>query len=99
MLVELIPGINMASGTLLKCKNGARIIFTTRRAPSSNPHKMRMYIRPAESYRRKTPVSEREIHVRSVFSKRQALVLNLIAANPKLSKKEAWAIAKKEIED
>ena len=99
MYVELIPGINVASGTLLKCKNGSRIIFTTRRAPSSNPRKMRMYIRPAESYRRKTPVSEREMQARSLFSRRQAHVLNLIAANPKLSKKKAWEIAKKEITD
>lgn len=99
MLVELIPGINVASGTLMKCKNGARIIFTTRRAPSSNPHKMRMYIRPAESFKRKTPVSKREMQVRSIFAKRQARVRQLMNKFNYLSKKEAWDIAKKEITD
>ena len=97
MRVELAPGIKYASGTLLKCKNGNRVVFTTRRAPSSNPCKVHMYIRTAENYQRSTPVTEREMQVRSIFSKRQARVLQLMAENPKLSKKDAWAIAKKEI--
>ena len=99
MRVELVPGINVASGTLMRCKNGARIIFTTRRAPSSNPCKMRMYIRTADSYKRKTPLSESEMQARSLFSRRQARVLQLRSANPRLSLKGAWAIAKKEITD
>ena len=99
MRVELAPGIKSASGTLMKCKNGTRVIFTTRRAPSSNPCKVRMYIRTAEDYQRSTPVSEREIQIRALFSKRQQRVNQLRAANPKLSLKEAWKIAKDEIKD
>ena len=99
MRVELAPGINAASGTFMKCKNGTRIIFTTRRAPSSNPCKVRMYLRYADDYQRSTPVSEREMQVRSIFSRRHARVLQLLAENPKLSKKKAWQIAKTEIKD
>ena len=99
MRVELVPGIKLASGTLMKCKNGTRVVFTTRRAPSTNPCKVRMYIRTAEDYQRSTPVSEREMQVRSIFSRRHARVLQLLAENPKLSKKEAWKIAKNEIKD
>ena len=72
MIVELVPGIKSASGTLMKCKNGTRIIFTTRRAPSSNPCKVRMYIRTAEDYQRSTPVSKHEIQIRALFSKKKA---------------------------
>ena len=99
MRVELVPGINAASGTLMKCKNGTRVVFTTRRAPSSNPCKVRMYIRTAEDYQRSTPVSEKEIQVRELFSKRQQRVNQLRADNPKLSKKKAWQIAKNEIKN
>ena len=99
MRVELVPGIKSASGTLMKCKNGTRVIFTTRRAPSSNPCKVRMYLRTAEDYQRSTPVTEREKQVRDLFSRRQARVLQLMAENTKLSKKEAWKIAKTEIKD
>ena len=99
MIVELVPGIKSASGTLMKCKNGTRVIFTTRRAPSSNPCKVRMYIRTAKDYQRSTPVSERELQVRDLFRRRQQRVNQLLAANPKLSKIEAWEIAKFEIKD
>ena len=99
MKVELVPGIKFASGTLMKCKNGTRVIFTTRRAPSSNPCKVRMYLRTAEDYQRSTPVSEKEIQIRELFSKRQQRVNQLMAENPKLSKKKAWQIAKTEIKD
>ena len=99
MRVELVPGIKSASGTLMKCKNGTRVVFTTRRAPSTNPCKVRMYIRTAEDYQRSTPVSEREKQVRELFSKRQQRVNQLMAENTKLSKKKAWQIAKKEIKD
>ena len=99
MRVELAPGIKSASGTLMKCKNGTRVIFTTRRAPSSNPCKVRMYIRYADDYQRKTPVSEREMQIRELFSKRQQRVNQLRADNPRLSKKKAWQIAKNEIKN
>ena len=57
MEVTLIPGIAAVSGTLCKTKN-ARVIFTTRKASSTNPNKVRMYVRSAESYKRTTPPSE-----------------------------------------
>jgi len=100
MRVEFAGGIiAAASGTLMKRKNGTRIVFTTRRATSSNPCKVRMYIRTAEDYQRSTPVSEHEIQIRNLFSKRQLRVNQLRAENPKLSVKDAWAIAKYEIKD
>ena len=43
MEVTLIPGIAAVSGTLCKTKN-ARVIFTTRKASSTNPNKVRMYV-------------------------------------------------------
>jgi len=91
-----MPGIAGASGTLCKTKYGARIIITTRKAPTTNPNKVRMYFRPANSYQRKTPVSQHEMQVRSLFTRRQALVSELMRTQH-LSKAEAWKIAKHEI--
>lgn len=97
MKVELIPGIASASGTLCKCKNGARIIVSTRQAPTTNPNKVRMYIRSAESYQRSSKPSANELAARELFTKRQAYVQELIASGRYHSKAEAWKIAKREI--
>ena len=93
--VKLAAGIESASG-----KTG-NVQFRTYRRPDGSTE-TRMYLVPrAENgkfqYERSTPVSKHEMQVRSIFSKRQARVLQLMAENTKLSKKEAWAIAKKEI--
>ena len=95
--VKFAAGIESASG-----KTGNIQFRTYRRHDGST--ETRMYLVPRDEngkyqYERKTPVSKREMQVRSTFSKRQARVMQLLAENPKLSKKEAWAIAKTEIKD
>ena len=96
MEVTLIPGIAAVSGTLCKTKN-ARVIFTTRKASSTNPNKVRMYIRSAESYKRTTPPSENESRARGLFARRQSYVQQLLASGAYHSKAEAWKIAKRDI--
>ena len=93
MLVEFAGGIATASGTLCKNRNGSRIIVTTRRAPSANKGKIRMYLRPA--YQRRTPYSDAEIAAQELFTKRQAYVSELIELG--CTKSEAWQIAKQRI--
>ena len=97
MRVELNPAIVSASGTLCKGKNGLRVVVTTRKAPSTNPHKTRMYIRSAASYQRSGEPSEKELAARELFAKRQAYVQELLASGKYHSKGEAWKIAKREI--
>ena len=96
-IFETNPLINCASGTLAKLKNGARIVVMTRKAPSTNPVKMRVYLRSADSYKRKSAPSEHEIEVRALFARRQAYVQELLASGKYHSKAEAWKIAKTEI--
>ena len=95
--VTLAAGIESASG-----KSG-NVQFRTFRKPDGSIE-TRMYLVPrAENgkykYERSTPVSKHEIQIRALFSKRQQRVNQLRAANPKLSLKEAWKIAKDEIKD
>ena len=97
MIVEMIPGIKAASGTLCKSPNGKRVIFTTRKAPTNNPNKIRAYIRSAESYKRKTPPTEKELQSRSLFARRQAYVQELMASGRYHSKAVAWVRAKRDI--
>ena len=97
MRVEFNPAIKSASGTLCKDKNGIRVVVTTRKAPSTNPCKMRMYIRSAASYQRSGEPSEKELAARELFAKRQAYVQELLASGKYHSKGEAWKIAKREI--
>ena len=98
MNVEFIPGIASVSGTLYKGKNGLRIVATTRKAPTTNKQKTRLYLRPDESYQRKTPYSEAELKRQDLFAQRQSYVKQLMAADPGLSKKEAWSKAKQDIQ-
>jgi len=95
MIVEFTGGIvAAASGTLCKSKHGTRVVVTTRKAPSSNPNKVRMYIRSANDYQRKKPFSENEKHAQELFKQRQAIVTELMATGQCRSKAEAWRIAK-----
>ena len=98
MKVELMPGIASISGTLFKGKNGLRLVATTRKAPTSNEQKTRLYLRSDESYKRKTPYSKAELKRQDLFAKRQSYVKQLMAADPGLSKKEAWSKAKQDIQ-
>ena len=97
MRIKLASGIESISG---KSKN---MIFKTYTKPDGSTE-TRMYFVPRNEdgepvYQRSTPVSKHEIQIRALFSKRQQRVNQLLKANPKLSKKEAWKIAKTEIKD
>ena len=92
MIVEFAGGITAASGTLCKNRNGSRIIVTTRRAPSSNKNKVRMYLRSANSYIRKQPLSDAEIAARNLFSRRAKYVRELMDAG--IRRDKAWQTAK-----
>jgi hypothetical protein len=94
MIVEFANGVTAASGTLCKNKNGSRVIVTTRRAPSNNPNKIRMYLRSASSYQRKGKPSKKELHARSLFTVRQEYVTELLAAGKVSSRADAWKLAK-----
>lgn len=94
MIVEFAGGITAASGTLCKNRNGSRIIVTTRRAPSNNKNKMRLYLRSADCYKRKKPLSDAEIAAHELFARRQAYVRELLANGTCKSKAEAWKVAK-----
>ena len=98
MIVEFAGGIMSASGTFCKNRNGSRVIVTTRRAPSSSKNKVRMYLRSADSYKRKKPFSDAEIAAQELFTVRQAYVKELLANGTCKSKAEAWKIAKKSIQ-
>ena len=97
MTVEFIPGIISASGTLAKSKNGTRIVVTTRKAPTTNPCKTRMYLRRASSYKRKSKPSEAEQNARALFAKRQALVKELMKEKRFKTLKQAWDYVKQVI--
>ena len=95
MIVEFKGGIiAAASGTLCKSKHGTRVIVTTRKAPSNNPNKVRMYIRSDSDYKRKKPFSIKEKQAQELFKQRQAIVQELMATGQCRSRAEAWRIAK-----
>ena len=96
MIVEFAGGITSASGTLCKNRNGSRVIVTTRRAPSSNKNKVRMYLRSADSYKRKKPLSDAEIAAHDLFTRRAKYVKELMDAGMRRDK--AWKIAKQTIQ-
>ncbi len=62
-----MPGIESISGSF-KQKNGTRVVFTTRKAPTTNKEcRTRMYLRSEESYRRTTKLSPKEEVTRNRF--------------------------------
>ena len=96
MKIELAAGIDSISG---KCGN---MIFKTYKRPNGKTE-TRAYFNP---YRRsswekvnprKTPPSDAEIKARSLFTRRQAYVQELLASGRYHDKREAWKIAKNEI--
>ena len=94
MIVEFAGGITAASGTLCKNRNGSRVIVTTRKAPSANKGKMRMYFRSANSYQRTKPLSKAELAAQELFTVRRAYVAELLASGKTRSRAEAWKLAK-----
>ena len=57
----------------------------------------RMYMRTAESFERKSPITKGEKAARALFSKRVAYVQELVATGKCKSRTEAWQIAKQTI--
>lgn len=92
MIVRFAGGIESASGTLCKNRNGSRVIVTTRKAPSSNPNKVRMYIRSASSYKRQKPLSDAEKAAHDLFTRRAKYVKELMDAG--IRRDKAWQTAK-----
>ena len=72
--VTYSPGIQYVQGSLAKPKkidghnHGEYLIGTHRTAPSTNPECTRLYIRKADSYDRKTPVTAKETAARLRFA-------------------------------
>ena len=78
--VKYATGIEYVKGSLSKPakKNGhscgSYLIGTHREAETSNPDCTRIYVRPAESYERTTPVTQNELVARERFTQVAALV-------------------------
>ena len=81
-----MPGIAAISGST-KEKNGKRIVFTHR--AGDKPGEGRMYIRPADCYRRTTPMSEKEIEAKVRFQ-RVSWQLNHLGEETKVKFAREW---------
>ena len=94
MKVEFMPGIASMSG-MVKNSGRKRVIF--RHYASDRPGHGHATICSSSAFVRKTPLTEREIAARELFSSRVSYVKQLCAANPRLSRAQAWKIAKADI--
>ena len=92
MKVELMPGIKSLSGTL-KAQNGTRLVFMTRKAPTTSQTKTRLYIRHEDNYRRSSPLSDAEIKARQRFTTFALAVKNMPEERKQQFAKE-WQKAK-----
>ena len=91
MKVEYIPGIASMSGSL-KMPGGKRLIF--RHYASDRPGHGHATVCSANTYKRRTPVTEAEQAAKRLFSRRASYVKQLCDAHPGLSRAEAWQQAK-----
>lgn len=96
MKVEFMPGIASISGST-KSRSGKRLVF--RHLKSDKPGHGHATIFHEDAFKRRTRVTEREEAVRRLFSQRASYVKKLCAAHPKLSRAEAWKIAKADIRE
>ena len=94
MKVEFMPGIASISGST-KSRSGKRLVF--RHYKSDKPGHGHATIYHQDAFERRTPVTEREEATRRLFSQRASYVKKLCDAHPKLSRAEAWKIAKTDI--
>ena len=94
MKVEFMPGIAHISGST-KSRSGKRLVF--RHYKSDKPGHGHLTICSNNAYERRTRVSEREEATRRLFSQRAAYVKKLCDTFPKLSRADAWAMAKADI--
>ena len=94
MKVEFMPGIASISGST-KSRSGKRLVF--RHYKSDKPGHGHLTICSNDAFERRTRVSEREEATRRLFSQRAAYVKKLCDTFPKLSRADAWAMAKADI--
>ena len=96
MKVTLAPGIESISGSQ-KLKNGVRVVYKTFRKPSAKrpggEPMTRAYFVHESSYQRSTPISEKEIAVRSKFRDASMYWLNL-TPEQKQSYHDEWKRSK-----
>ena len=94
MKVEFLPGIAHISGST-KPRTGKRMVF--RHLKSDKPGHGHLTICSSDAYERRTPVTERELAAKRLFSVRASYVKQLIDRTPGLSRAQAWAMAKADI--
>ena len=100
--VTYATGIDHVSGSLAKPKVkdghscGSYLIGTHRVAPTTNPNCTRLFIRPAEAYKRTTPVTAEETRVRNRFSSIAASVAARSKDLMKISADQAAFFAQKD---
>ena len=94
MKVTFMPGIASMSGIVKNCGR-KHIIF--RHYASDRPGHGHATICSSHAYESRTPLTEREKVARELFSSRVSYVKQLCAANPRLSRAQAWKIAKADI--
>ena len=100
--VTYATGIDHVSGSLAKPKVkdghscGSYLIGTHRVAPTTNPNCTRLFIRPAEAYKRTTPVTAEETRVRNRFSSIAASVAARSKDLMKISADQAAFYAQKD---
>ena len=86
--VDLMAGIQSVSG-----KAGNFVFRTFRRLDGKT--ETRMY--PYEKHKRTTKIRKTELAARSLFTRRQALVQELLSSGQCMSKADAWKKAKETI--
>ena len=86
--VNLMAGIQTISG------KAGNFVFRTFRRPDGKTE-TRMY--PYKKHERTTKLRKTELAARSLFTRRQALVMELFKTGQCRSKAEAWKIAKEQI--
>ena len=103
--VKYATGIDYVSGSLSKpkVKNGhscgTYLTGTHRVAATENPECTRLYIRDAETYKRTTPLTEREQLARSRFSAVAAMVKSRKGNLQTISQDQAAFQAQKDLAD
>ena len=86
--VDLMAGIQSVSG------KAGNFVFRTFHRPDGKTE-TRMY--PYKKHERTTKLRKTELAARSLFTRRQALVQELLSSGQCRSKAEAWKIAKEHI--
>ena len=102
--VKYAPGIEFVKGALAKPKkvdghnHGDYLIGTHREAATTNTKGCtRLYVRPADTYKRTTPPSVKEINIRNRFSAVAAMVIARREDLTKVTTDQAAFIAQKDL--